>query len=112
MTVAVVNLRIEKGTDFSQSFEIFNDDSSIVDDFTDYSGVCKIRKYPSSPIYHSFEVYVIGAIGLVVISMPKEVTRQLSLGRNYYDLILTKASTNISTKFVEGSIVVSDSASV
>lgn len=111
MSVAVVNLRIEKGTDFAQTFKVFNDDASVVD-FSDYSGVCKIRKYPSSPTYYSCDVYIIGLNGLVVVSLSKEVTQQLSTGRNYYDLILTKASTNISTKFVEGSIIVSDSASV
>lgn len=109
MAVPVVNLTLEKGTDFEATFNVFELDSDPAD-FVNYTGVCKIRKYPSSPVAQNCQVTITGATGTVKVSLAKTTTSLLSSGRNYYDVILTK--NDISFKVVEGSIIVFDSASI
>ena len=111
MSVPVVNLTIEKGTSFEATFNVFEPDSSAVN-LTDYSGVCKIKKYPTSSKSQSCQVTITAATGEVKVSMAKTVTAQLETGRNYYDVILTTVNNGLSFRVVEGSIIVSDSISV
>lgn len=111
MAVSSVNLTIDKGTDFEATFNIFEQDSSLVT-FPFYTGSCKIRKYPSSPTYHEATVGINTTNGEVKVSMAKTTTSLLSPGRNYYDVILTSITTNYSFKLVEGSIIVYESVSV
>ena len=111
MSVPAVNLRIEKGTDFEATFNVFDpsDDPLLLNNFT---GSAKIRKYPSSPTSHSFTVSITSSTGEVRIGMGKTVTEQLTSGRNYYDVLLTSQTNNSTFKVVEGTIIVSDSVSV
>jgi hypothetical protein len=113
MAVAEVNsLTIERGTDFDATFKILESDSSPLT-LSYYTGVSKIRKYPSSPTYHSFTVGITTATGEVKISMGKTTTCLLTPGRNYFDIIIISPniSDNIITKVVEGTIIVSESIS-
>lgn len=120
MAVAVVNLNLEKGTDFDAKFKIFQSDSSNYQFSQFYSGKAKIRKYPSSPVFHEFKVDIIAQSGEIIISMAKTTTELLSSGRNYYDVLITGPARNpngigvtyATSKVVEGSIIVSDTASV
>jgi len=111
MAVPVVNLSLEKGTDFEATFNVFGEDSDplLLNNFT---GVSKIRKYPTSPDSQSFTVSITAATGEVKIGMAKSTTTLLSSGRNYYDVLLTSQTNNTSFKVVEGSIIVSDTASL
>jgi hypothetical protein len=111
MAVAEINsLTIERGTDFEATFKILEADSSPVT-LSYYTGVSKIRKYPSSPTYHSFTVGITTATGEVNISMGQTTTRLLTPGRNYFDIIIISPdiSDNVTTKVVEGTIIVSES---
>ena len=47
MSVAVVNLNLEKGTDFEATFNIFGPDNGPVS-LNNYDGISKIRNRPSS----------------------------------------------------------------
>lgn len=72
MSVPAVNLRIEKGTDFEATFNVFDpsDDPLLLNNFT---GSDKIRKYPSSPTSHSFTVSITSSnleVDSEVISVP------------------------------------------
>jgi hypothetical protein len=120
MAVAVINLTLEKGTDFDARFRIFNSDSSDYKFSQFYSGVSKIRKYPSSPISQEFKVDITGATGEIIISMDSATTKLLESGRNYFDVLITGPTQNTNgigityttKKVVEGSIIVSDTASL
>jgi len=119
MAVAVVNLTLEKGTDFDAKFKVLQSDSSNYSFSAYYSAQSRIRKYPSSPNYKEFRVDILGATGEIVISMGKTTTELLDSGRNYFDVIVTGPAQNLNgigvtyftTKVVEGSIIVSDTAS-
>ena len=120
MAVAVVNLTLEKGCDFDAKFKVFQSDDSSYQFSQYYSGVAKVRKYPSSPNQYNFKVDILASSGEIVISMAKTTTELLESGRNYYDVFLTGPARNpngigvtyATSKVVEGSIIVSDSASV
>lgn len=111
MAVAVVNLTIEKGTDFEATFDVFGSDSSPVI-LQNYSGVCKIRKHPTALKSFPCKVGIVTATGEVTVSMGKTLTSQLSSGRNYYDVLVTEINADLTEKIVQGSIIVSDSASL
>lgn len=111
MAVPVVNLSLEKGTTFEATFNVFEDDSDPAY-FANFSGVCKIRKYPTSPDFQSCSVSITGATGEIKVSMAKTTTQLLLSGRNYYDIILTSSVDGTAFKVIEGSIIVSDSASI
>lgn len=111
MAVPVVNLVIEKGTDFEATFNVFEPDTSPAN-FFNYTGVCKIKKYPTSPVAHNCKVTITAATGTVKVSMARTMTAELESGRNFYDVILTTNTGLYSFKVLEGSIIVSDSISV
>lgn len=120
MAVAVVNFTLERGTDFDAKFKVLQSDSSNYIFSQYYSGKAKIRKYPSSPKYQDFKVEIIGSTGEVIISMAKTTTELLELGRNYFDILITGPAQNpngigityTTKKVVEGSVIVSDTASL
>lgn len=105
------NLTIEKGTNFEATFKVFEPDNSTAN-FMSYSGVCKIRKHPTSTNYQSCQVSITSGTGEVTVSMGKSFTSLLSTGRNYYDIILTHSITNKSSKVVKGTLIVNDSVSI
>jgi hypothetical protein len=119
MAVAVVNLTLEKGTDFDAKFKVLQADSSNYTFSQYYSAKSKIRKYPSSPNYEEFKVDILGSTGEIIISMAKTTTELLDSGRNYFDILVTGPTQNLNgigitystKKVVEGSIIVSDTAS-
>lgn len=108
-TQEITGIIIEKGADFSVSFSIDSFDGTPLN-VSDYTAVAKIRKYPASTSYKSFVAEVLGETGYVTISMDKETTKQLSPGRNYFDVLLTNQYETI--KPVRGSIIVEDTASI
>lgn len=121
MSVAQINnLTIEKGTDFEAKFKILNSDSSNYSIASNYSAKSKIRKYPSSPISQEFKVDIIGSTGEVIISMGKTTTELLASGRNYFDVLIVGPTQNpngigvtyLTKKIIEGTIIVSDTASL
>jgi hypothetical protein len=104
MSVAVVNLNLEKGTDFEATFNIFGPDNGAVS-LNNYDGISKIRKHPTS-------VEIITVDKSVKISMGRTDTLDLSSGRNYFDVFLQDSSNGSIIKVIEGSIIVSDSISI
>jgi hypothetical protein len=108
-TQEITGITIEKGTDFSVSFLIDSFDGNPLN-MSDYTVVAKIRKYPSSTSFKSFAATVLGETGYVNISMQKEITQQLSVGRNYFDIIITNQYETF--KLVKGSVIVEDTASL
>lgn len=106
---AVVNLVIEKGTDFEESFDVTNPDGTVVP-LTGFSGVSKLKKFPESSSSTSFVVGITSETGKVAISMGNTITNSLNPGRYYFDVIIT-APDSKKTKIVEGMAFVSSSPS-
>lgn len=111
MAVYAVNFNLDKGTDFEEEFNLYEDDGTPLD-LTGYVGSAKIRKYPASPKYKPFTItFIDREEGRIKLSLTNTQTSGLESGRNYYDLLLTDGSGKIK-KVVEGSIVVNDSATL
>lgn len=111
MATPAVNIIIDKGTSFENSFTVFNDDNSVFN-LSGYSAVAKIRKHPASLNYKQFSVSILTGQGKIILSMDPNVTSQLSDGRNYYDIVVTNSATNHVTKVIEGTAIVNPSVSV
>lgn len=114
MAVAeITSLAIEKGEDFSASFTIFNEDGSELGFNTSFTGVSKLRKYPSSPSEYPFDVDLNTENSTVTISMASTTTSELPSGRCYFDIMLTYGFAETTTKkYVKGSIIVQDTSSL
>jgi hypothetical protein len=107
------NLKIEKGTDFEATFNIFNEDESEFDITSNFVGVSKLRKYSTSPTSYPFEVTLNDVENNVTISMASTMTSALPSGRCVFDILLTYGYADTTTKkFVQGTIIVEDTASL
>jgi len=107
------NLVIEKGTDFSKSIKLYNEDRSPLGINTSFSGVSKLRKHPSSISVYSFKVGINTNDSSVNISMASSITSQLPSGRCYFDILLTHGLINpLTEKTVYGTIMVNDTVSL
>lgn len=107
------SLQIDKGADFDETFKIFNEDGSVLEINSSFSGKAKISKYPTSPISVPFNVLLDTESNEVNISMASTVTETLPFSnRCYFDVLLTYGFSNPTTKkFVRGTIIVNDSIS-
>jgi len=114
MAVAeITNLIIEKGTDFEVTFNVFNESNALLDINESFSGVAKLRKYPTSPIEYEFNVSLNEELDKIILSMSAEDTEQLPSGRCYFDVIITYGYAETTTKkIIKGTIIVSDTASL
>lgn len=114
MAVYEINsLKIEKGTDFDETFKIYNDDGSPLDINSSFTGVAKIRKYPASPVSYPLDLFLDENTNEVNISMGATMTTAVPSGRCYFDIILTYGFADTTTKkFVKGTIMVEDTASL
>lgn len=110
MAVPSVNITIEKGAYFENTFTINNADGTALN-LIGYSAVAKVKKYPSSTTSQSFSVSIIASTGKIQISMTDTVTATLSEGRNYYDIVIT-SSGGTKTRVIEGMALVTPSVSV
>lgn len=111
MTVPSVNLTLDKGTDFEAIFTVTNSDGSIVA-LNNHSAISKIRKYPSSESYKSFQTTITTSTGEIKVSMAASITSQLPTGRSYYDVTILQSTTGKITKVFEGMILIKDTVSV
>jgi len=111
MSVPSSNIRIEKGTTFESTFTITNSDGSVFS-LNNYTATSKIRKHPAASSSKTFSSTITVATGEIKISMGSTNTADLSTGRNYFDVIITKTSDGTITKVVEGMALVVDTVSV
>jgi len=111
MAVPSVNITIEGGTNFDNTFTMRNPDGTPID-LTGYTGISKIRKYPKDTLnVHNFTVGITSSTGEISISMASTITSEIEEGRNYYDVVLTAADGTVSKAF-EGTALVSPTVSV
>jgi len=110
MAVYVVNLVIDQGTDFSQTYNLEGSTTNSALDLTGYTGAAQLRKHSSSSKSHVFTVsFPDRAAGQIKIEMSDTVTRTIKPGRYIYDIILTDTS-GLKERVVEGSALVREGA--
>jgi len=105
--VPVVNLVIEKGTDFETSFYLTGDDGGMLN-LLYTTAEARLKKYPTSPTSYNFNVGITTADGEISISMGRTMTSTLPSGRNYFDVFITNTELDFKTRVVTGSIIVED----
>jgi hypothetical protein len=111
MAVTAVDLVLPQGTDFEQNFTLFNDDGNRLP-LVGYAITSKLRKHYGATGVTTFTSSILDeSLGVIRISLNKEQTSSLKPGRHYFDILVTSSS-NITTKVVEGMIIVEGTASV
>tara|TARA_Y100000996_G_C22427523_1_gene604161 strand:- start:155 stop:487 length:333 start_codon:yes stop_codon:yes gene_type:complete len=106
MAVPSVNITIEQGADFTATFTIANNDSSVYNLYSS-TAIARLRKHHSSTKSYDFTTTITIATGKVRLDMSDEVTSTLEPGRYYYDILLTNTSSGLKTRVIEGMAMVS-----
>lgn len=111
MAVTAANLVLPQGTDFEQNFTLFNDDGTRLA-LAGYAVTSKVRKYYGGTEVTTLTSSILDASqGVIRVSLSKEQTSNLKPGRHYFDILITSSS-DITTKVVEGMILVEGTASL
>jgi hypothetical protein len=107
MAAYVVNLSIEKGTDFEASFTVTGDDGDPLNLlYTTAFG--SIKKHPTSERSHDFVVGITTSESSINVSMGRTVTSQLSSGRNCFDIFIQNNQLDFVSRVVTGTVIVED----
>ena len=105
MAVRVVNLSIEQGTDFNNTFFLEDPVTNSQTNLAGTSAVAKLAKHQGSLTKTSFSVTITETKGTIGIALSSGITAGLKPGRYVYDVLLT-ASDGSKTRVVEGSALV------
>lgn len=108
--VSAVNLVIQKGTYFEETFALNAEDGGILN-LNNQTAVAKLKKHPTAGIAYTFSTTLTVSDSTVKISMQPAITSTLPSGRCVYDLVLT-SSGGIVSKVVEGTVIVQETVSV
>jgi len=108
--VSTVNLVIQKGTDFEETFSLTAEDGLGLN-LTGYSAIAKLRKYPTSPTSYSFSTTITVADSTIKIIMSDDITATLPSGRCYYDITIT-SSGGVVSKVIQGNVLVEETSSL
>jgi len=110
MAVYVVNLVIDQGADFTQTFNLEDDATASALDLNGFTGAAQLRKHPSSKKKFDFTVaFPDRGNGVVRLDMSDTLTSTIKPGRYVYDILIT-ASGGTRTRIVEGSALVREGA--
>lgn len=113
MSVSVVNLTIEKGTDFSLTLKLKSNGAPI--NLTGYSFSAKMRKHYQATAYYPFSVTAVDPLstGTVKIGMASTVTATIPVGRYVYDVLVSSGigSTATTSKYFKGTVLVEGTSS-
>ena len=110
-SVSAVNLVIQKGTYFEETFSLTAEDEGGLN-LTNQTATAKLKKHPTAGIAYTFSTTLTIADSTVKISMSPAVTSTLPSGRCVYDLVLTSTSSGVISKVVEGNVIVQETVSV
>ena len=104
MSVYVNNLTINIGTDFVQTYDLYQSGGKVID-LTNYSAASSLRKHRDSGTAVSFTVgFPDRQNGKIKISIPSWTTARLKPGRYVYDILMTKPNGDKGI-IVEGTIL-------
>lgn len=105
MSVYVVNLMIDKGADFQQTFDLTASNGQALN-LENYSAAAQMRKHGKSKTAFAFTVsFTDRAAGQIKIEMADTTTRDIKAGRYVYDIILTDSNSD-KIKVLEGQALV------
>ena len=111
MAVTAVDLVLPQGTDFEQNFTLFKDDGTRLP-LVDYTITSKLRKHYAATGVTTFTTSILDQLqGVIRISLDKDQTANLKPGRHYFDILVTSPS-DVTTKVLEGMIIVEGTASL
>lgn len=100
MAVYVINLVINAGSDFSETFFLENVD------LTACTLLAQLRKWDGSSNYTQFESQIINpSQGSIKLALSHQQTKLLKQGRYVYDTIITTPF-NFTNKIIEGMVLV------
>lgn len=109
MAVYVVNVIIDQGADFQQTFDLAAANDQPLD-LTGYTASAQLRKHSSSKNYYDFTVeFTDRTNGQIKLSLTDTITKRIKAGRYQYDLLLTDSNLE-KIKILEGSALVRESA--
>ena len=104
MSVYVNNLTINIGTDFVQTYDLYQSGGKVID-LTGYTAASSLRKHRDSGTAVSFTVgFPDRQNGKIKISIPSWTTTRLKPGRYVYDILMTKPNGDKGI-IVEGTIL-------
>lgn len=110
MSVYVVNLVIDQGADFNQTFNLQSNLTNSALNLTGYTGSAQLRKHSASRGKYDFTLtFVDRTNGAVKLSMTDTITSRIKPGRYIYDIIFTDTS-GLKERVVEGSVLVREGA--
>tara|TARA_B100000902_G_scaffold240218_1_gene227527 strand:+ start:7291 stop:7632 length:342 start_codon:yes stop_codon:yes gene_type:complete len=111
MAVPSVNIQIEKGTDFSSTFDVKKKDNSPLN-LSLYNFSVKMRKHAEASGYVGFAATYgnTPANGNLTISLTDTQTGIITAGRYEYDVIITNLNNGTKTKIFSGQALVNSSA--
>lgn len=109
MAIFVVNLVIDQGADFEQTFDLTAANGEPLD-LTNYSASAQMRKHAGSKIAHDFTIdFTDREAGQIKLSLTDTQTRLIKAGRHVYDILLTDQNSE-KVKILEGQALVRASA--
>ena len=108
--VSVVNLTIQKGTYFEETFVLNAEDESGLN-LSNTTATSKLRKHPTAGIAYTFSTTTTVTDSTVKIYMNSDVTATLPSGRCYYDVVITSLG-GIKSKVIEGNVLVEETSSL
>ena len=109
MAVYVVNLIIDQGTDFQQTFDLTASNTQPLN-LENYTAIAQMRKHAGSKKAYAFTVtFTDRASGQIKLSLTDTITKRIKPGRYVYDILLTD-SNNEKFKVLEGQALVRESA--
>jgi len=80
MKAAVIDLYIEQGTDWQQTFLFYSDSAQTIPvDFTGCTGVCKISDLDGKAVAAPVVTFPAPTTGTLVLAMPSSVTTAISV---------------------------------
>lgn len=96
----VINLVLEQGADFEDTFTVRDSDGLVID-MSGYSAEAQMRRHHESNSYHSFAVNTTST-GLK-LSMSATATADVEPGQWVYDVVVTSTA-NVISKPVSGKV--------
>ena len=108
--VSSVNLVIQKGTYFEETFALTAEDGLGLN-LNNTTASSKLRKYPTAGLAYTFSTTTTISDSTVKISMTSDKTANLPSGRCYYDVLIT-SSGGVVSKVLEGNVMVEETASL
>jgi hypothetical protein len=109
--VYVSNLVINAGADFSQVFTLESNATNSVLDLSTYTITSQMRKHSASSSAVTFDCFVINpSQGTIKIGLTSTSTINIKPGRYIYDIKAYNSSDGITTRVIEGMVLVREGA--